>query len=97
MGRLPGGAADKHLVLQQLRSPGTAASPQGALTLLRKWLDLPERAREQCVTWPIVTERCVALDSMIAIAFGLDEKVKLRYRILGENLGRPGCPRPREA
>ena len=47
----PGGAADKHFVLQQLRFPGTATSPQGALTLLRKWLDLPERARELGVAW----------------------------------------------
>ena len=88
----PGDAQDKHFVLQQLRSPGTATAPHGALKLLRNWLDTHERARELEVTWPMVTERYQALDGIISIALGLDEQVEFRYSLLLESLGLPDLP-----
>ena len=68
----------RNTILRSLRSPGTPASASGALSALRKWADLRERARGLHVEWPIATERYSALDSIISVALGSDDLVNFR-------------------
>ena len=42
----PGDALGRTTILAQIRSPDTPTSANGALTTLRKWVDLHDRARK---------------------------------------------------
>ena len=88
----PGDALDRTTILAQIRSPGTPTSVHGALTTLRKWVDLNERARKLGVTWPESYERYSALDGIITAALRCDSMVEFRYDALRLQLGLPDIP-----
>ena len=79
----PGDNSGRNTSLHSLRSPGIPTSASGALSALRKWVDLHERARGLSVEWPRVSESYAALDNIIAIGLSSGEKVKTRSRRRG--------------
>ena len=88
----PGDALDRTSFLAQIRSPGTPTTANGALTLLRKWVDLHARPSKLGVTWPESYERYSALGGIISVALGHHQTVEFRHNFLRLQLGLPDVP-----